>query len=320
VAAVINRYAVPRLFALNAWDLEELPRIAHSEIGVPDLPGLAEYINKLVGAQVLTPGMDLEQHLREAAKLPEADVKAIELEQQEQEELDAKAKADALARLRGDGDEEEPEPEEEEDSADFFQVRDLTEQAWFGRDPIIDDYGGPGSGHHGHKGIPGQRGGSSSSGAGVRLGGGGIQVSENADVATIDEWAAQVETWEGKRQGMAGAAIGAIRSGDTAVTIPKGGELQAIAAIGKPHERQGLFGPEIIGDNVSIMFLATKERGYGYEMMQGVANVAAEGGWSLSLNATDGSLGFYQKIGMNPISTGSKAIHLSGSEVKEWIK
>jgi hypothetical protein len=169
-----------------SWDLEELPRIAHSEIGVPDLPGLAEYINKLVGAQVLTPGMDLEQHLREAAKLPEADVKAIELEQQEQEERDARTKAEVMARLR-DGQDEEPEEdedsaeklaayrlyasrlntdiltdeqkasafykaiEEDEDSADFFQS---------------DDYGGAGSGNWGHKGRRGKRGGSTG-GAGL---------------------------------------------------------------------------------------------------------------------------------------------------------
>jgi hypothetical protein len=123
VAAVINRYAVPRLFALNAWNVEELPKIKHSDIGVPDLPALAEYINKLVGSQVLTPGMDLEQHLREAANLPEADVKAIEIEQQEQKERDAKAKAEALARLQGGQDEDkEPEDEEEEESADFFNL------------------------------------------------------------------------------------------------------------------------------------------------------------------------------------------------------
>jgi hypothetical protein len=79
VAAIINRYAVPRLFALNAWNVEELPKIKHSDIGVPDLPALAEYINKLVGSQVLTPDGSLEQHLREAANLPEQEEAEIEI-------------------------------------------------------------------------------------------------------------------------------------------------------------------------------------------------------------------------------------------------
>lgn len=38
-------------------------------------------------------------------------------------------------------------------------------------DDVDEEFGGPGSGHHGHKGVPGQRGGSSPGGAGMALSG-----------------------------------------------------------------------------------------------------------------------------------------------------
>ena len=73
VADVISRHAIPRLLALNPKfaALEELPRMEHSDAGVPDLAALAEFINKTVGAAVLTPDANLEAFVRETAGLPE---------------------------------------------------------------------------------------------------------------------------------------------------------------------------------------------------------------------------------------------------------
>ena len=71
IAGVINMFAIPRLMALNTFTVEDTPKLAHSDIGVPDLPALAAYVNALVGSQVLTPDGALEEHLREMAKLPE---------------------------------------------------------------------------------------------------------------------------------------------------------------------------------------------------------------------------------------------------------
>ena len=62
VADVINIFAVPRLFKLNGKSTTNLPQIRHSGVGVPDLVGIAEFINKLVGATVLTPDEGLEAH------------------------------------------------------------------------------------------------------------------------------------------------------------------------------------------------------------------------------------------------------------------
>lgn len=70
VADVINRFAIPRLLALNGFSLEALPTLEHSELEVPDLKGLAEYVNKLIGAQVIAPYPELGRHLLEMAKLP----------------------------------------------------------------------------------------------------------------------------------------------------------------------------------------------------------------------------------------------------------
>lgn len=70
IASVINRYAIPRLLNLNGYKNEDLPQIVHSEIEVSNLVELADYVNKLVGAQVLTPDARLEDDLREKARLP----------------------------------------------------------------------------------------------------------------------------------------------------------------------------------------------------------------------------------------------------------
>jgi hypothetical protein len=107
VAEVINRFAIPRLMALNPFGLEELPQLVHSEIGVPKLNEIADYVNKLVGAQVILPYYELEKHLLELADLPEKPEGAV-LErpqpQPKQEEPEAE--------------EEMPEPPEEEDEED----------------------------------------------------------------------------------------------------------------------------------------------------------------------------------------------------------
>jgi hypothetical protein len=73
---VFNRWAVPRLFALNGMPLENLPQIKHEEIEKVDINGLANYITALVAAGVpLLPDERLEDYLRQAADLPEPDPK-----------------------------------------------------------------------------------------------------------------------------------------------------------------------------------------------------------------------------------------------------
>lgn len=73
IADVISRHAIPRLLALNPRfaGLSELPRLTHSHVGVPDLAMLADFVNQMVGAAVLTPDENLEKFLRDVAGLPE---------------------------------------------------------------------------------------------------------------------------------------------------------------------------------------------------------------------------------------------------------
>ena len=70
----INRFGVDPLFALNSsLGKEDHPIIDHSDISTPDLKVVADYINKTVGAMVITPDDKLEESLRRIAGLPDKD-------------------------------------------------------------------------------------------------------------------------------------------------------------------------------------------------------------------------------------------------------
>jgi hypothetical protein len=68
----LNRYAVERLFRLNHFPgMTDIPRLDHEPVTRVNLAELAEYINSLAGARVITPGPELENYLRDLADLPE---------------------------------------------------------------------------------------------------------------------------------------------------------------------------------------------------------------------------------------------------------
>lgn len=84
---VINRFAVPRLLALNGMDLEHPPILKHGDIEKPDLAKLGAYIQMLTGAGVpLFPDDDLEAWLREIGSLPKKSKEALERQEEEGEE------------------------------------------------------------------------------------------------------------------------------------------------------------------------------------------------------------------------------------------
>ena len=71
IADVINRHAIPRLMAFNSFPgTTGYPAVKFSPVGIPSLPELAEFVNKMVDKQVLVPDDDLERHLRQVADLP----------------------------------------------------------------------------------------------------------------------------------------------------------------------------------------------------------------------------------------------------------
>ncbi|MCR4332835.1 MAG: hypothetical protein NUV34_09080 [Sulfuricaulis sp.] len=80
IAAVMNRYAIPRLFALNNIKVEKLPELAPGDIEKPDLEAFSKFIETMVKAGALRPGMALERHIRNMAELPDLDEDEIEEE------------------------------------------------------------------------------------------------------------------------------------------------------------------------------------------------------------------------------------------------
>lgn len=69
---VFNRYAIPRLFDLNAFPgITDYPQLEASPVDSPDIKEISEYIQKLSGAKMpLFPNLNLENYLRSIANLP----------------------------------------------------------------------------------------------------------------------------------------------------------------------------------------------------------------------------------------------------------
>jgi hypothetical protein len=72
IADCLNRYAVPRLFAINGWKMDELPRFEPTNVDPPALDQLAAFISSTAGAGMQWfPDPELEKYIREIARLPE---------------------------------------------------------------------------------------------------------------------------------------------------------------------------------------------------------------------------------------------------------
>lgn len=83
IADVFNRHAIPRLFELNGWRLEELPKITPNNVDPPDLTQLAAFMTSMGGLGMeWFPDADLEQFLRETAHLPELPDEVLEIRRQ----------------------------------------------------------------------------------------------------------------------------------------------------------------------------------------------------------------------------------------------
>lgn len=69
IAAVFNDVAIPRLFKLNGIS-ENLPKLQHTDLEIPDLAEIADFIAKLAGVGIILDDDATEAHLRRVAKLP----------------------------------------------------------------------------------------------------------------------------------------------------------------------------------------------------------------------------------------------------------
>ena len=72
VAAVVNRIAIPRLFALNSMDLDSCPKLVPGEIGSRDLDELGNYVRNVAMGGVMMTDKPAQDYLRKAARMPEA--------------------------------------------------------------------------------------------------------------------------------------------------------------------------------------------------------------------------------------------------------
>lgn len=74
IAEVFDRYAIPRLLRLNPQMLRGItayPRIAYTEPGTVDLAAVAEFVERVSAAGLLTPDDATESWLRALARMPE---------------------------------------------------------------------------------------------------------------------------------------------------------------------------------------------------------------------------------------------------------
>lgn len=74
ICEVFNNQAIPRLINLNGdhfAHITDYPTLEHGDIEDEDIEKLATYIKDMTGVGVLTPDRQLEDYVREAARLPE---------------------------------------------------------------------------------------------------------------------------------------------------------------------------------------------------------------------------------------------------------
>lgn len=94
IADVLNRYAVPRLFAVNGWKVEELPQFVPGDVDPPDLNQLASFMGQMSSAGVQWfPDPELEKFLRDAARLPKLDETTEQVREQQKKQSDVMALA-----------------------------------------------------------------------------------------------------------------------------------------------------------------------------------------------------------------------------------
>jgi hypothetical protein len=116
IEEVLNRNAIPRLFALNPqFKVDEFPKIRHGDIKDMDLNNMSNYISKLIGAGAIQPDDELSDYLRQAAGLPPAveeldTTQAMPASEQHAQEMEMQqAQLDAkLAREEEQGKTKEP--------------------------------------------------------------------------------------------------------------------------------------------------------------------------------------------------------------------
>ena len=96
IEAVMNRFAVARLMKLNpVFPRESWPRFKHGDIEKAPLDEVGTFIQRVAGANLLTPDVAVEAKVREMAGLPEAGPETRLVEDYE-EDIEIEEEEDAL--------------------------------------------------------------------------------------------------------------------------------------------------------------------------------------------------------------------------------
>ena len=106
IADTLNRHALPRLFMANGWKPENMPVITPTDVDSPDIAQLGQFMQSMAGTGVSWfPDGDLENFVREAARLPKLDKDAVEqrrkLQMQSEATQFAQANAEYLQAEQG---------------------------------------------------------------------------------------------------------------------------------------------------------------------------------------------------------------------------
>lgn len=101
IAEVFNRYAIPRLFAINGIKPKELPRIVPNDVDPPDITQLGAFMTQMTQAGVTWfPDPELEKFIRDAARLPQLDPEVEQMREIQQRQANimqlAQQRMDAL--------------------------------------------------------------------------------------------------------------------------------------------------------------------------------------------------------------------------------
>lgn len=79
IADELNRSAMPKLFRANGWKPEALPKIVPNDVDSPDIAQLAQFMSSMASSGVTWfPDGDLENFVRDAARLPKLDDEEVE--------------------------------------------------------------------------------------------------------------------------------------------------------------------------------------------------------------------------------------------------
>lgn len=100
-------------------------------------------------------------------------------------------------------------------------------------------------------------------------------------------------SWSGLRGITARAALAdSKQSGHMGMVLKQGTEIKGIAALKSEIE------------NLRLVTLATKEKGYGTQIMQEICRQASSAGKGVILGAAPSANGFYEKLGMTKVGIG----------------